>query len=331
MEILLYKPIVLGSAELFNLEIKKNTPLRVRMHCIGGNVYEGIAISNAVTQSKDSRCIIEGVAASIGAVIACSFKKTLIRKSARMMIHEITTEPVGGNANTLRENANDIDKNNLIIANIIAKKVNKTAEWVKENWMKPYINKWFSAEEALAAGLVDEIIDDEAALTNQFGYLPSYENDEVINIFNSFFKPVVKSSINMEQLNGLLACANIKNFNGTQEQAIALLSAKLTNQATRIQQLEAENKAFKYGKLNALMDEKKVPTKSRQLYIDVADKVGMDAATELVNNLQSVSVTLTPAKDEMTYKEWCQKDPAGLMNIMKTDPERYGRILKTYK
>lgn len=332
MEYLLYKQIVSGDANIFANAVLNASELTMRMHCIGGSVYEGIAIANTVSRIENGTCIIEGVAASMGFVIACSFKKVKARRSARMMCHEITASSVQGNAKRLRESADDVEKNNTIIAEMIAKKVGQTADWVKENWMQPNVNKWFNADEALAAGLIDEIIEDDAVLNNNLE-LTSLQNDDLINFYDEHFHSSKnKKSNTMDELNSLLAVADIKDFKGNEQQAVALLSAKMTNQKNVIDTLKAQLQKVQDAELTALLDEKKVPTKQRQEYINIANKMGMDTVKVVLSNLTSPVVTLTgiTTTTDRTYAEWEKEDPKGLLEMMNNDPEQFNALLETY-
>lgn len=65
--------------------------LNVRINSIGGDVYPGIAIFNAIRQCKSNVTIyIDGIAASIAGVIALCGKRVEMSRYARMMLHNVS-------------------------------------------------------------------------------------------------------------------------------------------------------------------------------------------------------------------------------------------------
>ncbi|WP_157673427.1 head maturation protease, ClpP-related [Endozoicomonas ascidiicola] len=130
------------------------TDINVRINCRGGMVFEGIAIYNALRLHKANVHIsIEGLAASIASVIAMAGDTVTIAENAMIMIHN----PYGwaqGDADAMRKTADVMDK----IADSIA--VSYTARTVKTiEEIKALMDSetWYTATEALAAGLVDHV------------------------------------------------------------------------------------------------------------------------------------------------------------------------------
>ena len=65
-------------------------PLDVHINSVGGNVYEGIAIYNALKNyENDVTIYIDGIAASIASVIACASDDVRINNGATLMVHGI--------------------------------------------------------------------------------------------------------------------------------------------------------------------------------------------------------------------------------------------------
>ncbi|ELT91824.1 hypothetical protein CAPTEDRAFT_47846, partial [Capitella teleta] len=137
--------------QIRNLEA---SDINVRLNSRGGMVFEGIAIYNALRLHKASiHVTIEGLAASIASVIAMAGDTVTIAENAMMMIHN----PYGwaqGDAESMRKTADIMDK----IADSIA--VSYTARTGKSlDEMKALMDSetWYTATEALAAGLVDQV------------------------------------------------------------------------------------------------------------------------------------------------------------------------------
>ncbi len=130
------------------------TDINVRINCRGGMVFEGIAIYNTLRLHKANVHIsIEGLAASIASVIAMAGDTVTIAENAMIMIHN----PYGwaqGDADAMRKTADVMDK---IADSIAVSYTARTGKTIEE--MKALMDSetWYTATEALAAGLVDKV------------------------------------------------------------------------------------------------------------------------------------------------------------------------------
>lgn len=140
----------------------------------GGIVFDGIAIMNALKRHP-ARIItrIDGVAASAASFIAMAGDEIQTSKYAEMMIHE-ARGAVRGTADDFKEMRDLLIRHNESIASVYADRAGgDVKDWLKA--MKA--ETWYTAEEMVAAGLADTIIEaadessaaDEAAnLKNRF-------------------------------------------------------------------------------------------------------------------------------------------------------------------
>ena len=128
--------------------------INVRINCRGGMVFEGIAIYNALRLHKANVHIsIEGLAASIASVIAMAGDTVTIAENAMMMIHN----PYGwatGDAEAMRKTAEVMDK---IADSIAVSYTARTGKSIEELKALMDAETWFTAQEALGMGLVDQI------------------------------------------------------------------------------------------------------------------------------------------------------------------------------
>ncbi len=138
-------------------DIKAET-LHIRLNTPGGNVFDGTAIANAIKQHKSKTIVhIDGLAASIGSIIAIAGDETTMAENAFFMFHEAWSFVIG-NAEGLREEAKLLDKIDGVLAKAY---VNKTGK--KEDEIKDLMNAetWLTAEEALEMGMIDSIEEDK--------------------------------------------------------------------------------------------------------------------------------------------------------------------------
>jgi len=136
--------------------------IRLLINSPGGEVFEGLAILN-VLRNHDARvvAVVEGVAASAASFIACGVDELVMARNSELFIHDAWGLCVG-NAADMRKLAEDLDHFSDNCASIYAAKAGGTVE----EWRAAMAAEtWYSAEEAVEAGLADSVDEqtDEAA------------------------------------------------------------------------------------------------------------------------------------------------------------------------
>lgn len=132
----------------------------VRISSGGGDVYEGIDIMNALKNYEGKvTVIVESLAASAASFIAVgSADRVLMRSSSELMIHRAWTF-VEGNADDARKTLSDLERQDTKLANIYAGKAGGEIQ----DWLDAMsAETWYTAEEAVAAGLADEVLVDKS-------------------------------------------------------------------------------------------------------------------------------------------------------------------------
>ena len=119
----------------------------------GGDAWDGVAIANVLRRHRAKvNVIVEGLAASAASLIATAGNHITMAPSSMMMIHDASGF-AWGDAATMRESADILDKLSDAYADAYAKRAGGTsAEW--REVMRA--ETWYSAEEAVLAGLADE-------------------------------------------------------------------------------------------------------------------------------------------------------------------------------
>lgn len=129
--------------------------LVVHLNSPGGSVFDGTALFNTLIEHPaviDVR--IDGAALSIASVIAQAGDKVTMARNASMMIHDawMGTE---GDEQTHLDSAVILSKLSDQIADVYAV---RSGKGTKKTWREAMRNEtWFNADEALEAGLVDEV------------------------------------------------------------------------------------------------------------------------------------------------------------------------------
>lgn len=161
-DILLYDEIgywgVTAKEFVAALETITTPNIRVRINSPGGDVFDGLAIYNALANHKANiSCVVDGLAASAASFIALAGATVSIHESAMVMIHRAWGFAMGNQAD-MAEMANVLTKIDAQLAGIYAKQTGKSADEMAALMAGDVDGTWFTAQEAAAMNLVDEIV-----------------------------------------------------------------------------------------------------------------------------------------------------------------------------
>lgn len=137
----------LGQVSTKNVKLRLNSP--------GGSVFEGIAIANAIRMHPANVTVyVDSLAASIASIIALSGDKLVMMPQSQLMIHD-ASGGCYGNAAEMEYMRNLLEKQSDNIASAYA----DAAGGTKDEWRARMKDEtWFTAEEAVAIGLADEVM-----------------------------------------------------------------------------------------------------------------------------------------------------------------------------
>ncbi len=129
--------------------------INLHVNSPGGNVFDGLAIANAL-RAHSARVVthIDGLAASIASIIALAGDEVRIADNAFLMIHDPFTVVVG-NATEMRDTADLLDKIGGSLVNEYVKKTGLGVDAIKQYMAD---ETWFTAEDAVDLGFADTII-----------------------------------------------------------------------------------------------------------------------------------------------------------------------------
>ena len=136
----------LDDLELDHIQLRINTP--------GGNVFQGMSIISAMLSMRTPvHAYVDGVAASMGAIVAISAKKVCMADFAKLMIHDPYFSSI--DESTLSEKQLEtLESITEMLITVLARRGQS-----KKNMAKLMSEEtWLSADQAKRAGLCDEII-----------------------------------------------------------------------------------------------------------------------------------------------------------------------------
>lgn len=163
-------------------EMERNfSTIRLRIHSIGGSVFEGTAIFNALQACKSRiEIYIDGIAASMASIIMLAGDVVYMADNAFIMIHAPSTITEGSVSE--HETATNLLKSMEInFSKAYALKTGKSKEDALK-WLdgKEY---WFNATQAKNEGLIDGIIKPIAAISAKAA---TGESTNIKSVYNRF-------------------------------------------------------------------------------------------------------------------------------------------------
>lgn len=353
-------------AEIKTLVTAGHKQIKMRIHCGGGSVIEGLPIYDCLNTSGLDRIVeIEGMAASMASVLAqaASPGKRRIHESGTIMIHRVKGSE-WGNADELRAYADLIDDREKRIKQIFIKNTGQTAETV-DGWFAKNTDFWVNAEQALALGLVDEIIKAPAdAQVLPFNKLEKMTEKAAYEALSNSLNSHDKSqNNNMEKLQVLIMAALAARGisvaeNATEQQtanhvtnAFKALDDKVTELQNKLkEQAEAQadalcNAAKTAGKYKAddaegLKELKELAIANYSAAAKMVDKLPGAGKSEQPKNV-TVNVTTTDSgkksdadpenRENWSFEDYQKNDPAALAKMQDEEPERFEKLVASVR
>lgn len=129
--------------------------VNVHINSVGGEVYQGFAIYQALKDHPARvHVTVDALAASIASVIAMAGDHVTMARNSEMMIHDGHVL-VAGNAVELIKTVAMLERVSNNIASVYSE---RSGMGTVEDWRTAMLaESWYSAEEAVQAGLADEV------------------------------------------------------------------------------------------------------------------------------------------------------------------------------
>ena len=144
--------------------IPPDNALTISINSFGGSVYTALSIYSLLKNHKGQITFrIDGTAMSAATIItSVPNARVIMPRGAMMMIHKVSVG-IYGNADDLKKTVEDIEKLEKNVLDIYAEKTGKSVDVIQALMDK---ETYFTAEEALEFGLVDEI-DETTVIENR--------------------------------------------------------------------------------------------------------------------------------------------------------------------
>lgn len=174
--------------ELMVLDVQQ---IELNLNSPGGDIFDGVAIFNALKQHQaEVTVIVQGLAASAASFIAQAGDKIYMAEGSTMMIHDGWGFAMGNEQDFL-DAANILGKLSNNIASIYANRAGGT----REDWRALMQQEvWYTDQEAVDAKLADEVLPEDYVAD-----MPA-SNKWDLSVFNSASREEAQSPVVIRQL-----------------------------------------------------------------------------------------------------------------------------------
>lgn len=338
----------------------------------GGAVFEADTVGAIITRYRDRgivfRAYIDGMAASAMSLLICYMDEIIMAKNARLMIHQAVSTLYSQQAHKLREQADLLDSINRAIAQMYADRTGKTVDWILSSWMKKDTDKWFTADQALKAGLCDKVVPPKVKTKEKEGDTSNMSLSEMYGeSFNNLLENVIANSNpldnskpnenSMERTLLVQACTKAGlefSAGATDEELLNKLSEGLVSAQTLLAEQAKEISTLRSASNHKLIDdavsELKITTEQATIYKNMVDQGQGEAVKTLLatiepprdlvkeieqNNAQNDKGKVKDGEGEKdrekwSYEDYVKKDKDALLELQNTNPEEYERIVNAH-
>lgn len=321
----------------------------LKLHTYGGSVFDGNLMYNAINKAKAKVTIeIEGLAASMGAFLLMATPDVKIVENGFIMIHAPRSGS-SGTSSELKKRAKLLDK---MQENFVSKLQERTGLTAAK--AKAYMDgdNWIDAKEALALGIVTEII--EVVTTPKIGLdEPSSLGElEVYNAYASLISKQVnnpKHNTTMKQLlitAFALAAVTAESsdtavMEALQEKFNGLKQGKDTAEAS-LAKAEKKLNDFKENQVSQLVEayakENKLSEDKKNVFMNIGKTSGIEALQAVLENTKPTSQSPgignmiqngkpgDGARADWDWDKWQKEDPRGLEALAENNMEAWEEL-----
>ena len=192
-------------------KLKNVSHINLRVNSPGGDVFEASAIYNLLKDYAKVNNVkitgyIDGLAASAASFLVLCASKVVMGTGALYMIHNPLSSAYG-NVEKLKKQIELLDTVKEAILDIYCTKSKLSREEIAE---KMNNEKWFRANEALEAGFVDEIVENDNSLENIKNISDDLHIENFIN--QDLLKEKLKEIENMKNIGGIIMPKSVKEL-----------------------------------------------------------------------------------------------------------------------
>ncbi|GHV13615.1 hypothetical protein FACS1894169_01000 [Bacteroidia bacterium] len=317
-------------ARLNDLDNQGLDVINLHIHCLGGEVLEGIAIYNAIKACKTPvDAYIDGVAASMATIVMLACRKIYMADNAFLMIHA----PSGYAFGTSKDLIKTAKVLKAMEVNFRAAYVAKTGKTDAEVSVWLDGDNWFSAKEALNEKLIDGIVgavDAQASVKKE-----EIKNSTTTMLYQRYAALSTTKNNKSQNSKSIMDKEKIiKQFGLTSVTVES--SEEAIYAAIEVKMKEKDNalNAEKTKQITALVDSAlaahKITTAQKDDFVTIGQTAGIEALQTALDAIKPVLKITDLIKDNdnndgktdrsnWTWDDYQSKDPHALEALEKSD------------
>lgn len=335
------------------------------INCFGGSIWEGWPTYNVIHNSKKKVTVhAEGLVASMGSILFVSvpLKNRTVAKGSRVMTHKASGGAMG-DYEKLAEMSELMKGMEDELIQAIAEQTGNTEEYVRNNWFKRGVDKYFKPDEAVQAKLAAKVID-ASKVKNELpeDVANSADLEQIAGFYQNQINNVNTDNSNSEMENKPLFIAALKSAgidvsNEASEaqllehvQALAEKNKTLTQTNSeldnKVKTLEKEAETKQEAVVKNMLDESEKAGKTTSDQRENLESFANANFEGFCNYLASLEGRKSftnekkdkkkgeesdESRDEWPLDKWRKEDPKGLAEMKANDPDRFDELVKAAK
>ena len=311
----------------------------------GGDCLEANEIANIIAMFPGTiKGQLGALCASAASYIACQCSYVSAAPNNSYMIHK-PSGTVSGNLDEIQSALKLLQNLQDEYLKAYVEKTGLTADKIEAMWVRDY---WMNAEEAKKLGFIDEILGEEAEITE----------DDVDSLSANGYKSIPKITATIKQIEQnqpnktnnmdkkIITTALAMDSASTDDQILAAFQATVKKaglyDAAKVE-LETTKTEALTVKINAELDtmiaNKQIVAAQREFYRKnfVADFEGTKTEVAKLTSIKPLSAKLNTAavasvtgdRTNWTFADYREKDPKALEELAETEPETFERLAKS--
>lgn len=291
--------------------------IEIEIHSPGGSIIDGLAVYNALKQHPAAKTVnVLGLAGSMASVIAMAGDKVRIPRNGLMFVHNPLTVS-SGDSESLRKDAEMLDKMKQSIVSIYAEATGKSAEEIASMMDA---ETWMSGEEAVSAGFADECTDEVAAVAKlDVSRFSAKVDARVDGLWGEVKKPAP-----VDDLEAKLAVARAEGFAAGRDAREKEIAADLTGAHAAVNAASAE-----VAKLRSEIDAINKANAALLAKAEAAEKARADKEEQLADSLKQRAALLVAVnfKPEISWADALAKAGGNYAQARQQHPEAYAQYM----
>lgn len=328
---------------------KKYTNLKIRLHCYGGQVFEGSAMFNALRRSKlNIEWIIDGVSASMASIVMLAKGRIKMAENAFVMIHQ-PSGVTDGNAGHHLSTAKLLKAMEENFSKEYARRTGMSAQDTAKKFFDG-TDHWLSSGECLDMKLIDEVVAPVDA--NAENIVKPDQGTPIQSVFDKYtalgqpkeLPTIQNKSMDKLQIIAALALTGV-DANSSDSAVIAAAQARHKEMNDELALLRAAMVAASKERVAVLISAREVALgvkfsdEQKKHFVATGEKAGVDVLDTVLNAIQPTSQLRDivaaekgtmggmpdKARDAWTWDDYEKHDAAALETM---PDDRRGKLYK---